>query len=39
VIVFFVVGAWLLSMVDEKAGAATARAADEATITPVASAS
>jgi UMF1 family MFS transporter len=39
VIVFFVVGAWLLSMVDEKAGAATARAADEATITPGASAS
>ena len=34
VIVFFVVGAWLLTMVDEKAGAAAARAADEATIRP-----
>jgi MFS transporter, UMF1 family len=31
VIAFFVVGAWLLTLVDEKAGAATARAADEAT--------
>ncbi len=34
VIVFFVIGAWLLTMVDEKAGAAAARAADEATIRP-----
>ena len=35
VIVFFVIGAVLLAMVDEKAGAAVARAADEATIIPV----
>ena len=32
VITFFVIGAWLLTMVDEKAGAAAARAADESTI-------
>lgn len=38
VIVFFVVGAWLLTMVDEKAGAAAARAADDATIQPGSSA-
>ena len=38
VIVFFLVGAWLLSMVDEKAGAAAARAADAETITPSTSA-
>lgn len=38
VIAFFIVGAWLLTMVDEKAGAETARLADEATITPVADA-
>jgi MFS transporter, UMF1 family len=31
VIAFFIVGAWLLTMVDEKAGAAAARAADTAT--------
>jgi MFS transporter, UMF1 family len=31
VIAFFVVGAWLLTMVDEKAGASAARAADAAT--------
>ena len=34
VIVFFVVGAWLLTLVDEKAGAAAARAADDMTIQP-----
>lgn len=34
VIAFFLVGAWLLLMVDEKAGAAAARAADKATIRP-----
>ncbi len=34
VVVFFVVGAWLLTMVDEQAGAAAARAADAATTTP-----
>ncbi len=34
VIVFFVVGAWLLTLVDEKAGAAAARAADDATVSP-----
>jgi MFS transporter, UMF1 family len=38
VILFFVVGAWLLTKVDEKAGAAAARAADEATLRPDASA-
>jgi MFS transporter, UMF1 family len=32
VVAFFVLGAWLLTLVDEKAGAAAARAADEATI-------
>lgn len=34
VIAFFVIGAWLLMLVDEKAGAAAARAADELTISP-----
>ncbi len=34
VVVFFIVGAWLLTMVDEKAGAAAARAADAATRQP-----
>lgn len=34
VVVFFIVGAWLLTLVDEKAGAAVARAADEATMSP-----
>ena len=34
VVVFFVVGAWLLTMVDVTAGAAAARAADEATVQP-----
>ena len=34
VIAFFIIGAWLLTMVDEKAGAAAARAADDATIQP-----
>jgi MFS transporter, UMF1 family len=38
VIVFFIVGAWLLTLVDEKSGAATARAADEATVIASASA-
>ncbi|HYW51974.1 MAG TPA: MFS transporter, partial [Gemmatimonadaceae bacterium] len=33
-IVFFVIGAILLSMVNEKAGAAAARAADDATLSP-----
>ena len=31
VLIFFVLGAWLLTMVDEQEGAAAARAADEAT--------
>ena len=34
VVAFFIVGAWLLTLVDETAGAAAARAADEATVTP-----
>ena len=34
VIAFFIVGAWLLTLVDEKAGAAAARAADDATVSP-----
>ena len=34
IIVFFVIGAWLLSLVDVKAGAAAARAADESTQAP-----
>ncbi len=34
VVVFFIVGAWLLTLVDEKAGAAAARAADDATVSP-----
>jgi MFS transporter, UMF1 family len=38
VILFFFVGALLLLRVDEQAGAAAARAADEGTITPVSSA-
>jgi len=38
VIVFFVIGAWLLTMVDATAGAAAARAADEATLQPESSA-
>ena len=32
-IVFFVVGAWLLTKVDVRAGIAAARAADQATVT------
>ena len=34
VIIFFVVGAWLLTMVDEQAGAAAARASDRETVAP-----
>ena len=34
VVVFFIAGAWLLTLVDEKAGAAIAREADAATMSP-----